>query len=645
MRAAGSPLCSFGLELAALTDGARAELSLTVAPRSLCAVPRTLRRIEVTGPAGALRTRLAVPAPGGRSDVDLGSLRSRTPLRVTVLLAARGRVYHLAGRTTVRLRPDLVVARLRVPAQALSGQPFTVTAEIAEPTGGVGATAQVVLATGSTTLATTSVQVRPGRRGRVALPVTLESAGSFPLTMQIAGAVPAETNTANGSASATVVVTEFRLDPAEVLVPGLAGYGAQFNQNVYAAISRDAGVTDENVGEMEQKIVALGPQLVRIFFNGGAFTDPDLMQSFVRTVQLAQRSGATLNVTWQGGNLSDDTVARFGGVLVDLVKSQGITHLRWVTLGNEVNSTRITMDAYDHSYRVLDGYLSGAGVRGQIRFMGGDLVAATSPLGQTQGDWLTFLATRMADVLDAYAIHVFWNYSDPGRLAQRLQDVRALYDALPAGTHKPLYVSEYGVRGQRTLNGIAYPDPGVWDDGTPIGQTEVNAFQHAWFDVLAARLGYAGTIKWDGYFGRYDRGVQDYSLIGPPQQGWPLRPVYSALRLFTETTRPGWNVIGVDGQSGTKLLAGYSGPAGEQTVVGLDTSGAGLNVVSPTQVSYSLGGLRANASFQLLVWNQDGSGGLLSAGTVESDPAGVATVTAPLHGVFALTTLPVGPAL
>src|SRR5436309_2356335 len=37
--------------------------------------------------------------------------------------------------------------------------------------------------------------------------------------------------------------------------------------------------------------------------------------------------------------------------------------------------------------------------------------------------------------------------------------------------------------------------------------TNANAFQHAWFDVLAAKLGYAGTIKWDAYFSRYNRGV------------------------------------------------------------------------------------------------------------------------------------------
>jgi hypothetical protein len=638
--AARPPSCSFRLGLSALTDGARAQLALEVQPRSLCTVPPKLKDVRVADRRGTIRTISTVHAPGGRAAFRLGPVRSRTRLDVSLRLTARGRVYPLAGKTTVRLRPDLVVTALRVPAQAATGQPFTVTARIAEPTGGVPATANVVLTTGSTTLGTASVQVQPGRRGRVALPVTLPTAGSFPLTLRIVGALPAETDRTNNTASATVAVTEFRFDPSEVLVPSFAGYGAQFNQNVYAAISRNAGVTDGNVVDMEQKTVALGPQLVRIFFQAAALNDPDLMQSFVRTAQLAQRAGATINVTWQGGALPDTTIARFGAVLVDLVKNRGITGLRWVTLQNEVNSTRITMDTYDHWYRVLDGYLSAAGVRSQIRFMGGDLVAAASPLGQTQGDWLTFLGTRMADVLDAYSIHVFWNYWDSGRLVQRLQDVRALADQLPPTGRKPLYVTEYGARGRRNLNGVAYPNPGVWDDGTPLAETAVNAFQHAWFDVLAARLGYVGTIKWDGFYGRYDNGLQDYSLVGPPQTGWPLRPVYSIVRLFTAWTKPGWKVVGVDGASGTKLLAGYAGPAGQLTVVGLDTSGAGLNLPSASQVSYSIGGLPPSSPLQLVVWNQDGLGGLSASAALTTDAAGTATVTVPLQSVFALTTLP-----
>ena len=439
----------------------------------------------------------------------------------------------------------------------------------------------------------------------------------------------------------TVEAGDFQIDPTQVLVPSLAGYGAQLNQNVYAAISRQVGVTAENVADMEGKLVALQPGLVRIFFNGNAYADPDLMESFLRTVQLAQRAGATINVTWAGGGESTPaaTMARLAGVLVDLVKNRGVTNLRWVTIENEPNRTRITMDAYDALYRALDRDLADAGVRSRIRFMGGDLVEAPSPLGQTQTQWFTFLGTRMADLLDAYSVHIFWDYWDTGKLARRLTQVRQIVDSLPADARRPLYATEFSPRGIRTLNGVSYPEPGVFADGTPLAQTTINAFQHAWFDVLAARLGYAGAIKWDGYPGKYDRGTQDYSLIGPPQQGWPLRPSYNLTRLFTSTTRPGWKVVGVLGSAGTKLVAGYAGQRGQTTVVGLDTAGATLAAPSATIDSYSIGGLPASTDFQLFAWNADGSGLIAPATVVRTDATGVLHVDAPLQSVFAATTL------
>ena len=639
--AASARACSFGLTATALTDQTQAQLSLDVRPHGPCAPPRRLTSVRVSGrPGTPVHHFRNVAVRHVRVTLDVGRIRSRTHLSIRVVLKARGHAYVLKAQTVVRLRPDLVLTRLRIPAQALSGRSFLVTAQVTEPTGGVPARGRVVLTAGATTIASTPVSVRPAGRVGVSLPVKLSGLGSVALTLRIANVSPAETNTTNDTAGASVELVEFQLDPKQVLVPDFAGYGAQFNQNVYAAISASAGVTDQNVVDMEQKVVALRPQLARLFFSAGAFSDPDLMQSFVRAVGLAQRAGATIDVTWQSGALSDANLGGFASVLADLVHNHGASNLRWVTLQNEVNATRITMDQYEHLYRQLDGDLAADGVRGQIRFLGGDLVAATSPLGQTQGDWLQFMATHMADVLDAYSIHVFWNYWQPSKLVQRLQEVRAIYDALPATARKPLYVSEYGVRGLRSLNGNAYTDPGVWDDGTPLEQTDVNAFQHAWFDVLAAKLGYAGTIKWDGYFGKYDRSVQDYSLIGPPQQGWPLRPVYQVLRLFTGTVRPGWQAVSVDGQSGTKLLAGYRRASGQTTLVGLDTSGGTLDTVSPTQVSYFVGGLPPNASLRLELWNQDGSGVLSDGGTVTTDAAGGATLTVPLQAVFALTTLP-----
>jgi hypothetical protein len=248
------------------------------------------------------------------------------------------------------------------------------------------------------------------------------------------------------------------------------------------------------------------------------------------------------------------------------------------------------------------------------------------------------MASNMTDLLDAWSVHVYWDYWDTAKMVRRLTEVRQIWDALPPAGRKPLYVTEFSPRGIRSPSGPV--DPGAWEDGTPLAQTNVNAFQSAWFDLLASKLGYYGTAKWDAYFGKYDRGTQAYWMIGPPQEGWPARPVYNALELFTSTTAPGWRAVSVDGSYGNALVGGYTGPSGQVTVIGLDPDGALLNAPSPTQVPYSLGGLPRDTAFRLVVWNPDGSGRLGPATSVRSDAAGVLTVTIPLHAAFALTTAP-----
>jgi hypothetical protein len=218
--------------------------------------------------------------------------------------------------------------------------------------------------------------------------------------------------------------------------------------------------------------------------------------------------------------------------------------------------------------------------------------------------------------------------------------VRAIVDALPAKEQKPLYVTEYGVRGLQTLNGVPQGDPGVWSDGTLISRTNVCAFQHAWFDILSARLAYVGTSKWDSYFGKYDNGTQAYYMIGSPQEGWPLFPLYNLIHLMTTTVRPTWKVVGVDQvPNTTRLIAAYLSPKGEQTVIGLDTAGAQLNTVSSTAVTYTIGGLPPSRKLRLAIWNEAGDGLDGPTKTVLSDGAGVATITVPLNGVFVLTSL------
>jgi hypothetical protein len=630
----------YKLSLLSLTGPPRADLVIRVSAKAAdCEVPATLVRVQVAVLAfKKLRARKLVvsnvPAPGGTATINLGRVQRQRLVRATVSF---GPQVVLAAQTRTRQKPDLVLTRAYAGRSAVVGRPFFVVAIVRNRTKDVGLGALVTVSAAGAPLATKQLKVGARRRVVAQIPVTLTQLGPAQLTVTVTPSSPIETTLANNVRGLAVEATEFKVQESATLAQTFAGYGGQFNHHVYAAISRAAGVTDDNAKDMERKMRDLQPQFSRIFFNNTAFTDPDRMQSFIRTVQLAQSTGTTINITWQGGTLSvaNGTIPKFAAVLIDLVRARGITNLRWLTLQNEPNRTKITMAQYEAQYRALDPYIQS--IRGQVRYMGGDLVRGPDVGPPNQQAWLQYMASHMADILDAYSIHVFWDYFDTQKLVDRLTEVRAIVDALPQAGRKPLYVSEYGVRGLRTFNGAPAGDPGVWEDGTPITQTNVNAFQQTWFDVLAARLGYVGTSKWDSYFGKYDNGTQAYYMIGSPADGWPIYPIYNSLRLLTAAVGRGWRTVNVDSvSSDSRLLAAYVGKAGEHTVVGLDTAGAQLNTVSPTVVSYTIGGLPPSTSFQVTIWNAAGDGLVGQPAPAATDSAGVVTISVPQQAVFAL---------
>ena len=639
-RAAGGQACdasAYALALQSLTNPPQAELTIRITTAvAECALPETLTSVQLTaGKRHIVRNEVASPL--GVATVRLGRVARGQLVAATITFGAQ---LTLSGRTRTLVRPDLVLTLVKANKVSLSGRPFFVIARIRERTPDAGTTATVTVTAGGTVVATTPVVV--AARGRVALriPVTLQSPGRTRLIVTVSAANPRETTTRNNIGRATVDVSEFRVVPSAILVQSFAGYGGQFNHHVYSAISRGVGVTDENVGDMERKMRRLHPQFSRIFFTPTAFSDPDRMQSFIRAVVFAQSTGTTINITWQGGTLSvaAGTVQKFADVLIDLVRNRGITHLRWLTLQNEPNRTRITPEQYEAAYRALDPYIQS--IRGQVRYMGGDLVRGPDVGPPNQQLWFDYMAAHMSDLLDAYSIHVFWDYWDTQKLVDRLTEVRAIVDLLPATGRKPLYVTEYGVRGLRRVDGVPQGEPGVWEDGTPLSRTNVNAFQHAWFDLLAARLGYQGTSKWDSYFAKYDNATQSYYFIGSPQEGWPLYPLYNFVHLMTMTVKREWKVVTVDSVPDTsRLLAAYIGKKGQMTVAGLDTAGAQLNTLSPTSISYTIAGLPPSQRLRLALWNERGDGLAGPPKTIAADAAGVATITVPQHAVFALTTL------
>jgi hypothetical protein len=532
-----------------------------------------------------------------------------------------------AGSASAAATPGLVVASVKANRAVLPGHPFYVQVKVIDRASRPRKANILVSGAENEVLATrAAVTFRPRRRTIIKLPVTLTTVGRNRLTVLVTGV---------RARHVTVDVAEFKARTATVLVPEFAGYGGQFNHHVYSALSRAVGVTDQNVADMEQKMRALHPEFSRIFFTPQAFTDPDKMQSFVRTVQFAQSTGTDINITWQGGTFQPQ---KFADVLLDLVRNKGITHLKWVTLQNEPNRTRMTMDVYEKQYRDLDPLIQP--IRGQVKYMGGDLVRGPDTGAPNQDVWFQYLAAHMSDILDAYSIHVFWDYWDTQKLVDRLTEVRAIVDALPENGRKPLYVAEYGVRGQRTFNGAPQVDPGVWEDGTPITQTNISAFEQAWFDVLAADLGYIGTSKWDSYYGKYDNGTQAYYVIGGPQNGWPLYPMYNLLQLFTTTVKRGWEVVAVDSVPDTsRIISAYLGKKKQLTVIGLDTVGAQLNIGTTATSSYSIAGFPPSKPVNLVVWNANADGLLAPKQVATADSNGVVNVTVAQHEVFVLTTL------
>ena len=460
------------------------------------------------------------------------------------------------------------------------------------------------------------------RRARVllaALPILAASA--------VAASAPS-------GAAAAQTQAELLVDRSQVITPQIAGQGGQLNGRVYAAISRSVGVTEYNVQELQRKFAQLEPQIVRVFVNAGDLNDPDRRASLERALLLAQWSGATINLTWQGGTLdvASGTIPKLAAFLNDQVKK--INGLRWLTIQNEPNGTKMTPAAYEAQYRALEPYVMN--VRGQLHYMGGDLIRGEGMQGQ--GIWFQHMAAHMVDLLDAWSIHVYWDYWDPQKIVDRLTEVRRISDSITPELRKPLYITEYSVRGLRAFEGVTAGEPGFWRDGTPMSRTNVTAFQQAWFDVLAARLGYVGTIKWDLHFAKYDNGTQSHWLIGPPDEGWPALPSYSLMNLFTSTVEPGWSVVAVNGDAGRKLVTAFAGPHDALTVIGLDTSGAQLNGASPIWTTYTIGGLPPQSTFHLAVWNELGNGTILNDPDVQTDASGVATFAIPVSGVFALTT-------
>lgn len=424
------------------------------------------------------------------------------------------------------------------------------------------------------------------------------------------------------------------VDVTKIVVPDFTGFGTQYNQNVYSTFSSTDGITATNIGQLEAKVKALKSQYVRIFFDSKAWPDQpdysattaDFMDSFVKTVKLAQDAGPiTINITyWHTATAAK--MPAFADVLYDLIVTHGLTSVTQVTIQNEVNTTSITMNDYKACYLSLDQALKTLGIRNLIRFVGGDLAQPK------QEEWLTYMATNMNDLLYGYSSHIYWDDNDALKPVKRLTEVANIVKGLGAG-QKPRFVCEFGVRGgSKTTD-----DPGnLTGTSTPISQTTVAALQDALFQINGLNLGFAGFSRWDCYKAKYDKGTQYYSCIGSGTNGYPLYPLYYMTYLFTHTSVPGWQVVsstsGSTNNSAIVAAVMTNSNASAQTVYAIN--------MYPDTVIYTVGGLIPNKTYNVYSFNSDGNG-LLKKSFATASAAGVLHDTAMPKSLMAITTLDV----
>ena len=651
-------------------------------------------RVEIRAPEASDEqpTRIInltdVAAPEGLATVDLGTARRGAAVSVDVHIREQDppRTVIRGGDTIVKLRPDLAVTAVFAPPQTLTTRAIDVVVDISELNLETAATATLKLMLGPTPIAEPkTVTVASGGSLSVAFTgVQLTTPISAELTAVIDGAAPFEIDTTNNTGTTDVEVTEHELAPSTVLFPSLGGYGAQFNNHLYAPITQP-WMTPGAYADVEEKVKELQPQLVRIFYNdnweeNADRTHPEWAEnysSFVEVVRLAHETGATIDISYQSlGNIvrrdgdplkrtPADAMARFADALEDLVKNHRLTNVRWATVGNEPNAGQVTLEQIYALNRALHAELVRRGLDGQIKLMGGGLVENAGNPARNHYVWMKAIAENLGDIIEGYAEHVYWNYDDPGRLEYRLRDTYNLMNnVLPEALRKPTYMMEFGARGYLTcgtkpaLRDRYYRDA----DCTEIWRTNIVAFQQLWFAIGSAQLGVAGAAKWDAYWAIYDRfsiNQQVYWMTGPPWEGYPLLPTYNAMSLLFHVTAPGWQILRVgpwdesdwsvpayevEGHSSNdvpeKELVGYAGPDGELTIVGLDTNGRSLNAASDEPApTYSIGGLPPNTTLNLALWNAAGDGKNSLAETVDTGPAGVARFEVPLHAAFALTTV------
>jgi hypothetical protein len=396
----------------------------------------------------------------------------------------------------------------------------------------------------------------------------------------------------------------FTIHPDRAIGPAIVGFGAQMNPYLYCRPNQGQAIDETSIHDLEHKIIQLSPQTVRIFvlkqwFDGRSDPiskgDPRTADSFFRVVELAQRAGATVNLTyWYEPGWTDPPgqMKWFAELVREMIEQRHLSAVRYLTVQNEPNlhEDKISKTLYARLYLELNRALRRAGVRDRVGIVSGDLVQ------DNQQSWFEMLGSKLAPVSEAYSTHVYWNYWDTPKILRRLDGPREIVDQLPRDQQRPLFVTEFGVRG-RNQNGQTN-DPGDAADGSPIATKPLQAMELAQFILDGLNRGYAAFVVWTMSDALYDHPMQ-YGLIGSARDGWPLKPGYHMLRLLTHTISPGWHAVEVSGSVDGIVVSAARGPQGELTILALNTTD------QPRKITIDGIGKSFTSSF---IWNQHADG-------------------------------------
>ena len=465
--------------------------------------------------------------------------------------------------------------------------------------------------------------------------------------------------------------------------------GGQFDCDLFTAKGQPPnGCSTDQRAALTEVIKRLEPGHSRIFVTKQVLTDSGQRDALMKTIGLAQDSGATVNLTWwQGpyfrGSFRDESspckkrtkkaltgqdgewpfvgherMAGFADVIEEARKPPNkFDCVKYVTIQNEVNAHDIGLDCtvavsqklYKRLYTLLHEELKSRRdplgqkptLRETVDFVGGDLVQKNRKgvKNSNQGDWLAFMKREMkAPLLDGYSIHVYFGPPKLKAFNFRFIDTRMneLRDQIrDLKLELPIYVTEYGVKHTQSRN------PGLLD-GVNMEDTVVSGFEHAWFNALAPQCGCVGLAKWAMY--RTDgpeRPFKGWGMICPPSQRFePLSPTYFVTMLFNKLIDDiGWKAAGLwRSPDKLALVSKFADTTGDHhSLVALNRGPA---------VTLQVQNLKPNFRYSSLIWNRHGAtkpGTVEAHSSVVSNASKVARVTVERDELIAFSTRPLAP--